>query len=261
MKLLGPKRPPINLNLRNTSLNKASSDYLFKSLTSQDFYLTSLSLKFCFLSFEQLMTLGNALRFNKTLVKLDLSNNALKACTVRFVLDSLLDNVCLAEIGLASNFLDDEFAVDLSHVLEDNPVLYKVDIAKNPIGPGGGQAILNALLMKNETLGSLGDIEENVYMGVRLKEELKQVLALNNSGQDKRLTNIRDQKDAAKKSFVTEKDGEDPRVKAEFGKPGADKGISKAPPSKQMQYPLLRPVTFTNAMEDDYIALGVWSLK
>ena len=107
------------------------------------------------------------------MVKLNLSNNALKACTVRFILDALLDNVCLTELSVAGNFLDDEFAVDLAHVLEDNSVLYRVDISKNPIGPAGGKAILNALLMKNETLGSLGDIEQNVYMGVRLKEELR----------------------------------------------------------------------------------------
>lgn len=234
MKLLAPKRPPINLNLRNSTLVKQSTDYLFKSIGNQDYYLTSLNLKFCFLTFEQLIALGNSLRFNKTLVKLDLSNNALKACTARFVLDALLDNVCLTELGLAGNFLDDEFAIDLSHVFEDNSVLYRVDISKNPIGPEGGKAILNSLLMKNETVGSLGDIEQNVYMGVRLKEELRQVLSLNNSSSDKRITQIRDQKEAAKKSFVVEKEGDDPRVKAEFGGSGADKNSIKAPPSRQM---------------------------
>lgn len=43
------------------------------------------------------------------------------------------------------------------------------------------------------------------------------MLALNQSGSDKRMTHIRDQKEAAKKTFVVEKEGEDPRVKAEFG--------------------------------------------
>jgi hypothetical protein len=41
-------------------------------------------------------------------------------------------------------------------VLEHNPILYKVDISKNPIGPNGAKAILNSLLVANETLGSLG---------------------------------------------------------------------------------------------------------
>ena len=97
-------------------------------------------------------------------------------------------------------------------------------------------------------------------MGVRLKEELRQVLLLNNSSSDKRLTQIRDQKEAAKKSFVVEKEGDDPRVKAEYGG-GKNNTTIKAPPSRQMAYPLLKPVAFTNVMEDDYLSLGVWSLK
>ena len=89
--------------------------------------------------------------------------------------------------------------------------------------------------MKNETLGSLGDIEQNVYMGVRLKEELRYVLVLNNSSSDKRMTKFRDQKEAAKKSFIIEKEGDDPRIKAEFGDPkAAEKNLVKAPPSRQM---------------------------
>ena len=51
--------------------------------------------------------LANAIRFNKTLVKLDLSKNALKSCVVKFLLDSLLDNVCLVYLDMSSNFLDD----------------------------------------------------------------------------------------------------------------------------------------------------------
>jgi len=90
------------------------------------------------------------------LVKLDLSANSFKSCMVKFLLDSLLDNVCLTELNLASNVLDDEFAYDLAMVLEHNPVLYKVDISNNPIGPNGAKAILKALLEHNETLGSLG---------------------------------------------------------------------------------------------------------
>ena len=120
---------------------------------------------------------------------------------------------------------------------------------------------MNVLLMKNETLGSLGNIEENMYLGVRLREEIRQVLSINNAGVDKRGANIRDKKEEAKKQFVVEKEGEDPRVKAEYGGGAARKEAAKVVPSKQMQYPLLKPVTFTNVMEDDYLSLGVWSLK
>lgn len=60
------------------------------------------------------------MKFNKTIIKLDLSNNVLKSCTVKFLLASLDCNFCLADLNLANNFLGDEFAVDLAHLLEDN---------------------------------------------------------------------------------------------------------------------------------------------
>jgi hypothetical protein len=92
---------------------------------------------------------------------------------VKFFLDSLLDNVALMEVDLSGNFLDDSFAKDLSLVIQHNPILYKVDISKNPIGPEGAQSLLNCLLIHNETLGSLGNLEDNMYMGVRIREELR----------------------------------------------------------------------------------------
>lgn len=155
--MIMPKKPAFNLNMRNSTLTKGAGDHIAKAIANNDFYLTSLSLKFCFVSFEQLVELSNSLRFNKTLVRLDLSSNALKSCQVKFLLDALMDNVCLSDLNLSSNFLDDEFAQDFAYVLESNPVLYKVDISRNPIGPKGAQIILNALLVSNETLGSLGD--------------------------------------------------------------------------------------------------------
>jgi len=119
---------------------------------------------------------------------------------IKFLLDSLLDNECLSELNLSSNFLDDDFAKDFAIVLENNPVLYKVDISKNPIGPKGAKVILNALLVSNETLGSLGGdvddnrshLDQNVYMGVRIREELRQVLMLNNSSSDKKRIHMKE---------------------------------------------------------------------
>ena len=85
----------------------------------------------------------------------------------------------MVDLNLANNFLDDEFAVDLAHLLEDNQVMHTVDISNNPIGPQGAQYLLSSLLQYNDTLESLGDIDRNMYMGVRNREEIKQTLSLN----------------------------------------------------------------------------------
>lgn len=82
--------------------------------------------------------------------------------------------------------LDNEFAGYLADTLTDNEILYKVDISQNPIGPEGAKILLNVLLEKNDTLGSLGDLTTNVYMGVRVREELTQALKLNNVTHDKK---------------------------------------------------------------------------
>jgi len=64
--------------------------------------------------------------------------------------------------------------------------LNKVDISQNPIGPRGAKAILDVLVERNQTLSSLGDLESNELMGVRVREELRQALQLNNSSHDKK---------------------------------------------------------------------------
>jgi NLR family CARD domain-containing protein 3 len=134
------------LNLRNSSLTKNSAEYLTRCLSHSDFYLTSLNLKFCFLSFEHIQLLSNALRSNKTLVKLDLSKNGLKSYTAKYFLDSLQINEHLMNINFHGNLLDDDFAHDLAELLSQNSILHTVDISNNPIGPDGAKSVLNVLL-------------------------------------------------------------------------------------------------------------------
>ena len=112
------------------------------SLANSNYYLVALSLKFCYLDFEHLLKLADGIKYNSTLVKLDLSSNGLKPCILKFFLEALVDNTALADLKLAGNFLDNEFAVDLAHLLEYNQTLHTVDISRNPIGPEGAKYLL-----------------------------------------------------------------------------------------------------------------------
>ena len=116
--MLQQKKPGMALNFRNSTLSVSAMKYLTNSMANSAFYLTALSFKFCYLSFDDLLLLSDGIKFNKTMIKLDLSSNALKSCMVKFFFESLLDNYCLAHLDLSSNFLDNEFAVDLAHLLE-----------------------------------------------------------------------------------------------------------------------------------------------
>ena len=173
-KLLQPKKPAMALNMRNSSITNNAMVYISQSMTNYNFYISALSFRFCFLKFDDIMMLSKGIKFNKTIVKLDLGKNALKPCVIKFFLESLLDNFCLAELCLCDNFLDNEFAADLAHLLEQNQILHTVDISRNPIGPEGAEYLLQSLLQNNDTLESLGeDLDSNLYMGVRVREVLK----------------------------------------------------------------------------------------
>jgi len=126
-----------------------------------------------------------------------------------------------------------------------------VDISNNPIGPLGAHHILESLLESNESLASLGDLSNNSYMGVRNRENIRQILELNLMGPEKKRRLIESNNLAVMAENPAERNGES--VKQE-----------KLPPSnleKEMEYPLLQPIAFTNPIQDDYLNLGVWNLK
>ena len=41
-------------------------------------------------------------------------------------------------------------------------------------------------------MGDLGDLDDSTYMGVRIREELRQAIKLNNASQDKKKAHFRD---------------------------------------------------------------------
>mmetsp|Transcript_26566 Transcript_26566/g.35531 ORF Transcript_26566/g.35531 Transcript_26566/m.35531 type:complete len:227 (+) Transcript_26566:460-1140(+) len=122
VRILQPRRPAISqsLNMRNSRLSKNCFDYLSKCMMAQEYNLTALNLKFCFLTFDQIKKLSDALRYNKTLVKLDLSNNGLCSPVANYLVDSLRVNIFVSEVNFHGNTLDDEFAFQLAELLQHN---------------------------------------------------------------------------------------------------------------------------------------------
>ena len=204
--------------------------------------------------------LADGIKFNKTLVKLDLSHNCFKACVMKYLFEALVDNSSVADLNLSSNFLDNEFAVDLAHLLESNQQFHTVDISSNPIGPEGAKYLLESILAHNDTLESLGDIKAtNVYMGVRLSEEITQALMLNMNSHEKKRT-IMNQIKQTKANNAQEKDV--PQLIDPNGKKAVkfedDKTLTM---EQQLKYPLLKPIAFSNPIDDDYLYSGVWHIK
>lgn len=101
-------------------------------------------------------------------------------------MEALKANQSLQILDLSNNFLDTQFAVWLADLLRENPCIHTIDIGKNPIDPEGAEIIKNVLREGNDSLGSLGDLNKNTYMGIRAKEDIQQMLDLNNAAPDKK---------------------------------------------------------------------------
>ena len=137
--------------------------------------------------------------------------------------------------------------------MENNQILFKVDISNNPIGPEGAKKLLKTLYEYNNTLGDLGDLSDSYYMGVRIRQDLQQAIELNNTSH-------------AKKQAFMEQVTANTRTKnvdsGQHQNPLADKATKKEVPlSVQKAYPIRNPITFSNIFGDDYIDSGVWSIK
>jgi len=132
-------------------------------------------------------------------------------------------------------------------------VLYKVDISANPISATGATLILQAISENNDTLGDLGCLDDSTFMGVRIREELRQAIKLNNSSGDKKRAHLKEQvANTRTTNYDPSRELDDKR---------GEEGEQKISTSTQAEYPLLKPITFTNIVTDDYLDSGVWFLK
>lgn len=106
--------------MRNSRLTKNCFDFLGRCMQSADYSLTALNLKFCFLTFDQIKKLADSLRYNKTLIKLDLSNNGLRSRVANYLMESLSVNNYISEVNFHGNQLNDDFAEVLANLLKQN---------------------------------------------------------------------------------------------------------------------------------------------
>lgn len=98
-----------------------------------------------------------------------------------------------------------------------------------------------------------------MLMGVRVREEIRQTLELNISNHERKRI-IMNQIEATKAQNPDEKNMKqlnDPLAKKK-NKVADDVSLTM---DVQYKYPLLKPVSFSNAWEDDYLNSGVWHVK
>ena len=83
-------------------------------------HLTGLSFKYCFLDSINIFSLRRGIERNKTLVKLDLSANALDSLMGIYIIKALKENISLVDINFSKNNFIDDFAIELANLLKVN---------------------------------------------------------------------------------------------------------------------------------------------
>lgn len=137
------------------------------ALEGKDNRLTCLNFNFCYLQSREITSLCRSLNINRTLIKLNLSNNGLNNAMGIMLTDVLKvttfhmqNNITLVMLSLSRNCLGDMFAEALARSLQVNEIIMTVDISGNLIETDGAQALIKCLTESNDTLESLGDITE-----------------------------------------------------------------------------------------------------
>ena len=121
-----------------------------------------------------------ALRDNKTLIKLKFSNYFLSQEGVARIVDALRFNTTIAELGFAGIYIDEWSAEVIASVLKVNTTLTELSFSGKDISDEGAKVLLEALRV-NQTLTSLSFscTEEGIDIQVRdLLERNKQIKRL-----------------------------------------------------------------------------------
>ena len=136
------------------------------------------------ISDEGAKALGEALKANKTLQMLNLTNNSIGAEGAAALGAALKANKALQTLYLDSNSIGDEGAKALGAALKDNQALERLYLRSNSIGDEGAAA-LGAALKDNQALQTL-DLNGN-SIGEDAKKRLRQIAKERSTALDLRL--------------------------------------------------------------------------
>ena len=119
--------------------------------------------------------------------------------------------------------------------------------------------MLTSLLEHNDTISNMGNLEfTNSLMGVRNREEISQTLSLNVSNHERKrkIMDLIEQTKSknTKEEKVTSTNEPGDKTKALKD----DVGLTL---DMQYNYPLCKPIVFSNPYQDDFVHGGVWRIK
>jgi Ran GTPase-activating protein (RanGAP) involved in mRNA processing and transport len=96
--------------------------------------------------------IGEALRLNTSLTKVDLSYNNIEDDGCSFIAEGIKASGMLVELALSGNLIGDNGATSVAKLLLRNGTLTKLELARNSIGDKGAAAIGEAIKQRNQEI-------------------------------------------------------------------------------------------------------------
>lgn len=127
---------------------------------------------------------------NISLLKLDLSHNAIDDFDGTVIASAIEHNHTLRDLNLSHNMMKKRTCERLREVLETNEVISMIDLSHNPFDETCGDILYDTVLSHNTTIVSFGDLNTNLLMGVRTVQEITYCLKENNLSKEVKRANI-----------------------------------------------------------------------
>lgn len=179
MKMLQQKNKNLQtLILEDCRYKPKTYEILRKALIDKKSTLNYLSLKLNTIEINSAHLIEKGIRFNKSLVYINLSNCGLSDLSAAKLISALEQNKTLSEIDLAQNKLANLFCAALGKVLKLNNKLSKINISRNNNIKDADFQFVVECLVDNQSIVSLGNLEET-KIGIKLRESVEIILQLN----------------------------------------------------------------------------------
>lgn len=180
-----------SLNLDENKFTFKGYEYLAKLLTDKKIQLYELSLKYSFIDVHSSHCFSKLLKFNRTLIYLNLYCSGISDIGGSIIIESLRYNESLIELNLANNKLSSLFCLNFKDLIKYNRIIKIIDISKNEgINNENFDLILEGLT-NNQSIVSIGDID-TFKIWVKQKENVVKILDFNIKFQEENLIGEKD---------------------------------------------------------------------
>jgi hypothetical protein len=195
LKLLSYKNKNIKTLLLDDSKYKPKNfEILKKNLIQKTCKLEILSMKFNTINITSAYYIEKSLKFNRSLLYLNLSSCGISDLSGSLIISSMDFNKNLTELDLSGNKISNLFCLRFSEILKSNKTLVKVNLTKNYfIYDAHFQKVIESLI-ENQIILCLGNLEDT-KISVKLRESIEFILNLNKECNQNENQKIKKEKD------------------------------------------------------------------